>query len=173
VPGDGGCRFRREALFSALLARRGNFLGVRVLDLYAGSGALGLEAISRGASLGVLVESGQRAAVVARANAQVVSCASAQVSVVRQQVGRFLAAGSDLAGPGFDLVFSDPPYELPDAAVQADLVSLVEHGWLAPQADVVVERSVRSAELLWPAGLDLVCVRRYGETSLWYGGGSR
>lgn len=150
----------REALFSAIEARM-DLDGARVLDLYAGSGALALEALSRGASTALLVESDRRAAAVVRGNIADLGLSGARVRI--GAVAQVLASGG--AGE-FDLVFSDPPYDLPTAAVIADLIALAETGWLAPEALVVVERSDRSEELTWPAGFLARRARRYGETRI-------
>jgi 16S rRNA (guanine966-N2)-methyltransferase len=155
----------REALFSALEARDA-LDGARVLDLYAGSGALGLEAASRGASSLVLVERNPAAARVAKANSQSVArslaAAAPPISVVASAVASYLASS---AGP-FDLVFTDPPYELADADLAADLIALAP--LLAPGALVVVERSSRSPEPAWPAALSALKPKKYGETTLWF-----
>lgn len=151
----------REALFSALEARHGTLRRATVLDLYAGSGALGLEALSRGAARAVLVESDARAARTARANLAALGLPGGQV--VADRVERLLAAGP--GGPGFDVVLADPPYVLDPAAAIAALVS---RGWLAPGATVVLERSARDRPWVWPAGLEPLRDRRYGEAALWY-----
>lgn len=154
----------REALFSSLESWAGSFAGLRVLDLYAGSGALGLEAWSRGAAAVTLVESDRRTAALVAANARALGCRVADV--VATSVA---AALSRPPAAPVDLVLADPPYPLGEEAVAADLTALVEHGWLAPGALVVVERSRRSPEPAWPAGLKAGRQRRYGETTLWYG----
>ena len=154
----------REALFSRL-EHLDVLVGARVLDLYAGSGALGLEAASRGARSVLLVESDRAAAAVARRNASVLGLAGV---VVRQAaVATVLGAGATMAST---LVFSDPPYELSEDALAADLQLLDEHGWLTPDALVVVERSARSPQPRWPAGWELEGERRYGETAIWFAG---
>ena len=153
----------REALFSALEAR--DVLdGAHVLDLYAGSGALGLEAVSRGARSAVLVESGRRAAATVTANVR-----SLGVEGVRVLTATVASALSAEPGPddAADLVFLDPPYDLSGDEVAAVLARLTA-GWLAPGATVVLERSSRSPEPSWPEGLTQVGrPRRYGETTLW------
>lgn len=154
----------REALFSAVEAWCGSWDGLRVIDLYAGSGALGLEAWSRGADEITLVESDRRTAAVITANARALGCRAARVVVA--PVAGVLARGP--GGPPVDLVLSDPPYPLGEDAVAADLAALVEHGWLAPDALVVVERSKRSPEPTWPPGLVDVRGRPYGETIVWF-----
>ncbi len=153
----------REALFSALEARTGGLSGTRVLDLYAGSGAVGLEALSRGAARAVLVESDPRAVRVLRANVATLGLPGAQV--VSRAVAAVLA---ETAPEPFDVVFADPPYALPAAELTAVLAGATERGWIAPDAVVVVERASRDAAWEWPAGLIADRDRRYGEATLWY-----
>ncbi|MFE3443768.1 16S rRNA (guanine(966)-N(2))-methyltransferase RsmD [Nocardia sp. NPDC059180] len=150
----------REALFSAIDARL-ELDGARVLDLYAGSGALGLEALSRGAVRALLVESDRKAAAVVRGNIADLGLPGAEL-----RVGAVSTVLAQPAPAEFDLVFSDPPYDLDTAVVIADLTALAGHGWLAPGALVVVERSSRSPEIDWPAGYLGEKSRRYGETRI-------
>ena len=154
----------REALFSALESSVGSLHGLRFLDLYAGSGAVGLEAASRGAREVTLVEHDRRTASLARDNVSALGLTG--VEVVATSVARHL--GGSPSGP-FDVVFSDPPYALRGAALSADLAALVDRGWLTPGAVVVVERSTRDPLEGWPRGLSGDRSRRYGETTLWYG----
>jgi 16S rRNA (guanine(966)-N(2))-methyltransferase RsmD len=154
----------REALFSAL-GTMVDLPGARVADLYSGSGAVGLEAASRGASHVLLVESDPRAARVARGNVSTLGVGDL-VRVVAGKVEQVLAAPPD--GP-YDVVFADPPYATPDTAINAMLAALVGNGWLAEDAVVVVERSSRDAEPRWVPGITGERGRRYGETTLWYG----
>lgn len=155
----------RESLFGALESMDA-IDGARVLDLYAGSGALGLEAWSRGAASVDLVERGRSAAsAVSRNVAAVVKSlgVSSNARVHQSTVHAFLARA---AGP-YDLVFTDPPYDLDDAAMTADLVALAP--LLSPDAIVVIERSRRStAPELAAAGLELVREKTYGDTRLWW-----
>lgn len=154
----------REALFSSLDAELGSIGGLRFLDLYAGSGAVGLEARSRGAGAVTLVEQDRRTAGLIRDNLR--GLGFSRVEVVVGAVGRVLAT-RPLAP--YDVVFLDPPYALTDAEVHADLAALVEHGWLAVGAVLVVERGTRSGRVAWPDRLTGTRSRRYGETTLWYG----
>lgn len=149
----------REALFSRL-AHLDALTGAHVLDLYAGSGALGLEALSRGAASAQLVESDRRAAQVCRENAAATGLSGVRVQA--STVERFLATGG---GGSVDLAFLDPPYDLDEPRLQSVLEALIE--WLAPDALVVVERSARSPEPIWPADVELLGPRRHGETTLW------
>lgn len=149
----------REALFSRL-DHAGLLEGVTVWDLYAGSGALGLEAASRGAAAVVLVESAARAAQVCRRNAATLGLG--QVTVVAAKVAAFLERAS---GP-VDVVLVDPPYALEEAELAAALAGVAAH--LADDGVLVVERDARSPEPTWPAGVVRSGQKRYGETVLWY-----
>lgn len=151
----------REALFAALEHDPG-LRGVNVLDLCAGSGALGLEALSRGAAHALFVESDRRAAAVLRRNVDTVGLPGAQVRVA--PVGTVLAGPAERA---YDVVLVDPPYDTADAEVAGWLAAASAHGWLAEGAFVVAERSARGAAFPWPAGLLPLRERRYGETVLY------
>ncbi|WP_299033870.1 16S rRNA (guanine(966)-N(2))-methyltransferase RsmD [uncultured Pseudokineococcus sp.] len=156
----------REALFSRL-EHEGLLDGTRVLDLYAGSGALGLEAASRGAAAVVLVDAGREAARACRQNVETTGLPG--VDVREAPVERVLAAEP---GPpleqGADLVLVDPPYDVPEDALGAVLAALVERRWLAADAVVVVERAKRSPEPTWPDGLSRYASRKYGDTVVWF-----
>lgn len=154
----------REALFSAIEAWCGSLQGLRFLDLYAGSGAVGLEAWSRGAGVVTLVEQDRRTAALIAANARELGFAKA--NVVATAVALTLTRPP--AAP-YDVVFLDPPYSLTDEAVAGDLHALTTNGWLVPDALIVVERSSRSPEPAWPEDVSETRSRAYGETTLWYG----
>lgn len=159
----------REAFFSSLAAWLGTseqppdsqLAGVAFLDLFAGSGAVGLEAASRGADPVVCVESDARTCDIIRANADAARLAPL---VVRDTAQRFLAS-SGPASTGFDVVWLDPPYGLGDAEVDALVDAVVTPGRLRPDALIVVERSARSRAPRFPADAD-AWQRRYGETVL-------
>jgi 16S rRNA (guanine966-N2)-methyltransferase len=154
----------REALFSRL-EHLEVLQAARVLDLYAGSGALGLEAASRGAEEVILVEADRAAAAVARTNATALGIPG--ISVLATTVRRALSSAPVVTRT---LVFLDPPYDLDEGALAADLAALVDQRWLAQDALVVVERSSRSPEPSWPAALAPEGERRYGETRIWFAG---
>ena len=156
----------REALFSRL-NHEDVLAGARVLDLYAGSGALGLEAASRGAGHVLLVESDRATAEVIRANAALLARAgvSAPLQVRGARVERVLATA---APQPYDVVLADPPYPTPEDTVAQVLAALVTNDWLSEGALVVVERSTRSPQPRWPDGLGQVDSRRYGETTIWF-----
>ncbi len=166
TPAGGGTRPTsdrvREALFSALESRDA-VQGAHVMDLYAGSGALGLEAASRGAASVLLVESDRGAIGVIRANIADVGAAGARV-----QAGTVEAALDRTPTLAYDLVLADPPYDVDEDSLAAVLDLLLTREWLSPDALVVVERSSRSPEPSWPAGLTVEARKDYGETVLWY-----
>lgn len=151
----------REALFSRLEHVLG-LTGAQVLDLYAGSGALGLEAASRGAARVVLVESDRAAVAVCRRNAASTGLAD-RVEVVGDRVERLVPR---LDGAAFDLVLVDPPYALGASELETVLVEVARV--LRPDALVAVERSVRSPAPAWPSALTPDGERRYGETQVWF-----
>jgi 16S rRNA (guanine966-N2)-methyltransferase len=154
----------REALFSTLAASF-RLDGAWVLDLYAGTGAVGLEALSRGAAGAVFVESHRAALTVLRRNVDAVGLPGARI--VAQAVSSFLATTPDQP---FDFVFLDPPYALDGAKIYGTLAELSKPEWLAPDAFVVVERSRHNEPSGWASDfLTPVGVRRYGDTTLWYG----
>jgi 16S rRNA (guanine966-N2)-methyltransferase len=153
----------REALFSRL-EHQGWLDATAVLDLYAGSGALGLEAASRGASSVVLVEQAPAALRALRSNVQALGLS--QVRPVGASVQNVLDAEEPQLGP-FDVVLADPPYPEPEHRIARVLESLTER-WLTDDALVVLERSTRSPEPTWPEGLTRTDERRYGETTLWF-----
>jgi 16S rRNA (guanine966-N2)-methyltransferase len=153
----------REALFSALESALGTLAGRAFLDLYAGSGAVALEAASRGAAPVVAVESDRRTAQLVETNARAVGLA---VTVRAHPVARVLA-GPAQPGP-FDVVFADPPYPLANDGLVAALDGLIRNGWVRKGAMVVVERSARTVEPAWPSGLVRFRMKEYGETVLWY-----
>ncbi len=155
----------REGLFSTVVSMLGPLAGRRVLDLYAGTGAIGLEALSRGAGHALLVDSDRRAHAAVTANIATVGLVGAVAS--SSAVERLVAAPNP--GPAYDLAVLDPPYSTPVAEVVPVVADLLAHGWLGQDAVVVVERATREGEWAWPAGLVADRSRRYGEATLWYG----
>ncbi|WP_341998962.1 16S rRNA (guanine(966)-N(2))-methyltransferase RsmD [Microbacterium sp. LWH7-1.2] len=154
----------RESLFGALESADA-LRGAAVLDLYAGSGALGLEAVSRGAASADLVEKAPRAATIVQRNAGRVAKAvgtDAAIRVHRMSSDTFLRSAR---GP-FDLVFLDPPYDIGETELSSTLALLVPV--LSPGADVVIERASRSPEPSLPDGLVGTRSKRYGDTAMWW-----
>jgi len=161
----------REALFSAIAAWAGtaaappeqSLAHLAFCDLYAGSGAVGLEAASRGAHPVLLVERDRRTAQLTKDNAKALGLAvDVTISSVEQVLQR------PPARP-YDVVFADPPYELDTSAVNAQLQQLVANRWVAPGSLVVVERSRRTPDLTWPEAAAKRWSRAYGETVLHFG----
>jgi 16S rRNA (guanine966-N2)-methyltransferase len=186
----------REGLFSTIVSMLGSLDGMRVLDLYAGSGAVGLEALSRGAGHVLLVEQGARATRVIRENIEAIGLSGAVLAADRvervlargpapagRQDSPAPAGGQDSPAPAggqdsteggrYDVVFADPPYALADTAVSRVLSLLADQGWLAPGALVIVERATRSGPVSWPDGFVPDRARRYGEATFWYGLGPK
>jgi 16S rRNA (guanine966-N2)-methyltransferase len=158
----------REAFFSTLDSMT-DLSGARFADLYAGSGAVGLEALSRGAGYTLLVESEARASRTIRDNI-VALRAGAAARLITGKVAQVLAEPPE-GGP-YDVVFADPPYVVADDEIAELQRALVANGWLSADAVVVLERSsrtVRGAPLRWVDGITADRSRRYGETTLWYG----
>ena len=161
----------REALFSAIAAWAGtaaappeqSLAHLAFCDLYAGSGAVGLEAASRGAHPVLLVERDRRTAQLTKDNAKALGLGvDVTISPVEQVLQR------PPARP-YDVVFADPPYELDTSAVNAQLQQLVANRWVAPGSLVVVERSRRTPDLTWPEAAARCWSRAYGETVLHFG----
>jgi 16S rRNA (guanine966-N2)-methyltransferase len=150
----------RESLFNILSARR-DLTGLAVLDLYAGSGALGLEALSRGAASALFVESNQRAGAIITRNIERLGLAGATLR--RGAVTAVLEAG---APAPVDLVLADPPYDIAAAEVDAVLLALATHGWVREGTVAVVERAAAGPQLTWPADWSLWPERVYGDTRL-------
>ena len=155
----------REGLFSALDAAVGGLAGLRVLDLYAGSGAVGLEALSRGAAAALLVESDRAAARVVRGNLEALGLRGGRVSADRAE----RLAATQCPDDPYDVVFLDPPYALAAKDLAAVLTALAGHGWIADGALVAVERSSRDPQWAWPQGFEPLRSRAYGEGTVWYG----
>jgi 16S rRNA (guanine966-N2)-methyltransferase len=159
----------REALFSSLESSLNGLIGVRLLDLYAGSGAVGLEAWSRGASRVVLVESAAAAVKVLRTNVTSLrtsheSGPAGKIEVVAAKAQR---SAADLPASSFDVVFADPPYDLPAVQVAGVLATLAQRGVPRPGAIVVVERATRE-KWSWPLGYAPTHDRKYGDATLHY-----
>ncbi|MFF0473029.1 16S rRNA (guanine(966)-N(2))-methyltransferase RsmD [Streptomyces sp. NPDC004284] len=154
----------REGLFSTWESFHG-LEGARVADLYAGSGAVGLEALSRGADHALLVEAEPRAAKTIRDNIRSIGLPGAELRTGKAEQ---IVTGPAPADP-YDLVFLDPPYAVTDDDLREILLTLRSGGWLSEDALVTVERSTRGGEFGWPAGFEALRSRRYGEGTFWYG----
>jgi 16S rRNA (guanine966-N2)-methyltransferase len=155
----------REGLFSALDSLLHGLHGIRLIDAYAGSGAVGIEALSRGATAALLIESDRRAAEAIRGNLTQLGLPGGRL--VTDRVEKL--AAEQCPGEPYDVLFLDPPYAL-DAKALAELITgFAEHGWLAADATVCIERAARDPEWIWPEGFESLRARAYGEGMLWYG----
>ena len=157
----------REALFSTLESEFGSINDLTVLDLYCGSGAVGAEALSRGAAVVYAVDNDEKATSVTRQNFALLENISGigTTSVITSSVGKFLDKTSELK---FDVVFLDPPYDLPNNEIEKTLSSLVKNGFLKPSAVVAIERDSKSKRLNWPLGLKELKERKYGAATIFY-----
>ena len=157
----------REALFSTLESEFGSINDLNVLDLYCGSGAVGAEALSRGAAVVYAVDNDEKATSVTRQNFALLENISGigTTSVITSSVGKFLDKTSELK---FDVVFLDPPYDLPNNEIEKTLSSLVKNGFLKPSAVVAIERDSKSKRLNWPLGLKELKERKYGAATIFY-----
>ena len=158
----------REALFSTLASEFGDFDGLHVLDLYAGTGAIALEALSRGASVVHAVEKDEPAAQAIEKNYENIKSAQCpgMFHLYTMGVNRFL---QDKAQLQYHFVYVDPPYDLDDLDVIETLIQLVSGGFLHPQALIAVERNSRVREISWPDGLEQVREKNYGQATIFYG----
>ncbi|MEN9692936.1 MAG: rRNA ((966)-N(2))-methyltransferase RsmD [Actinomycetota bacterium] len=150
----------REAVFTSLTSRLGSFTDLNVLDLFAGSGAFALEAISRGANTATCVEKHPDSANTIKGNAKTLSF---EINVKTSDVATYLKG---IATQKFDLVFIDPPYEYLNEEIENLLHLLIAGGWLTEDAVVVVERSARGETFKWPEAYSEVQERTYGETTV-------
>ncbi|WP_159610509.1 16S rRNA (guanine(966)-N(2))-methyltransferase RsmD [Glutamicibacter sp. JC586] len=174
VPGD-ATRPTTDRVKEALFSRLESWdviSGARVLDLFAGSGALGIESASRGARQVVLVEKAPKAASVCQQNASMVnkalknSVVGVQRGAVDSVLDSFVSGSTGLPNRTFDLVVLDPPYPLTEEELTITLGKISKI--LADDATVVIERSARSPEPTWPEGLQNFSDKKYGETHLWF-----
>jgi 16S rRNA (guanine966-N2)-methyltransferase len=165
----------REALFSSLESALGGLQGSRFLDLYAGSGAVGLEAWSRGAARVVLVESAAAAVKVLRTNvASLHDSRRVGIGPAKSGAGKIDVlpvkaerAAAELPTSGFDVIFADPPYDLPTVQVAGVLATLAQRAVPRADAIIVVERATRD-RWAWPLGYSATHARKYGDATLHY-----
>lgn len=157
----------REGLFSTLESEFGSMNDLNFLDLFSGSGAVGVEALSRGAAKVVSVEQHQTTASIASKNFELVKGATGQFEVIAQDVRKFLSNPSEFK---FDIIFIDPPYEFSNSEVEKFLKKIIANKYLNESGIIAVERESRSKEFIWPAPLQASKVRAYGQGSIYYGG---
>lgn len=162
----------REALFSTLESELGALTDKYFLDLYAGSGAVSAEALSRGAALTHAVENEESAVQIARSNLELFEkiVGSGTYQVFNSSVARFLKTNINIQ---YDAIFIDPPYEFANELVTGDLELLLENKLLKSNSIIAVERDSKSKPFLWPSGITELKVRKYGHAVIYYGFPSR
>ncbi len=158
----------REALFSSLTSEFGDFAGLNVLDLYAGTGAIGLEALSRGSSIVHCVESNEKAAQAIASNYEGIKSAQCPGTfhLYSMSVDRFLDGPPPVQ---YHFIYIDPPYEFSDIEVIENLIALVDGKFIHPDGLIAVERNSRVRELSWPYGLEQLREKNYGQATIFYG----
>ena len=158
----------REGLFSSLLSEFGDFLGLHVLDLFGGSGAIALEALSRGASLVHIVEKDSDAQKTIENNFELVNKnkPAGKFHLYSMSAQRFV---SDPPKEKYHIVYIDPPYEFLDSEVEDILSKLREGGFLKDDALIAVERTAKRSNFSWPTGFTAVRERNYGQATIFYG----
>ena len=158
----------REGLFSSLLSEFGDFLGLHVLDLFGGSGAIALEALSRGASLVHIVEKDNDAQKTIENNFELVNKnkPAGKFHLYSMSAQRFV---SDPPKERYHIVYIDPPYEFLDSEVEDILSKLHEGGFLKDDALIAVERTAKRSNFSWPTGFTAVRERNYGQATIFYG----
>lgn len=162
----------REALFSSLESEFGTLSDLYFLDLYCGSGAIAAEALSRGAALVHAVDNSDKATDIARKNLEMMSEISGigTSHVFTMSVGKYLDADHNrmVANISFDIVFMDPPYELPNSDVEKIVRDLLAQKIVKPSSIIAIERESKSRAPEWPEGLRLKKERKYGAATIYY-----
>ena len=158
----------REALFSSLDSEFAGLEGIRFLDLFAGSGAVAAEALSRGAAFISAIEIDRTAYQIARENIEMVHqyIPSSAIEIHQSSVENFLISKSDKQ---FDVIFLDPPYSLNDENVSEILTALLKNHYLGESSLIALERQSRGRGFTWPPGLVEVKSKRYGHAKLYFG----
>ena len=157
----------REGLFSTLESEFGSIQNLTFLDLYSGSGAVGVEALSRGAVKVLSVEKHSATANIAEKNFELVKGAPGSYEVLVQDVKKYLNNTSEIK---FDIIYIDPPYDLPNSEVEKLLRKIISNDYLNGNGIIAVERETKSKEFIWPSPLVGTKVRAYGQGSIYYGG---
>ncbi len=158
----------REGLFSSLLSEFGDFTALNVLDLFAGSGAIGLEALSRGASLVHAVEKNEGACKTITKNSALVATAKppGEFHLFSISAMKFLAIPAPAT---YDIVYVDPPYDYSDVELYKELVQLRAGNFLKADAVIAIERASKSGPVKWPTGYESIRERNYGQALICYG----
>ena len=162
----------REGLFSSLVSEFSTLSGLNFLDLFAGSGAVGVEALSRGAMIVHAVESDGDLGNVTISNFKLVQSPPGTYRVFHTKAERFLESEKSSDIGRYDIIFMDPPYDLSNTAIEEMLKTIVERGLLQSVGIIAIERKSKARPFLWPVELQELKVRSYGQGSIYYGGHS-
>ncbi len=157
----------REGLFSSLESEFGSMQDLNILDLFSGSGAVGVEALSRGAANVFSVEQHEATARVAQQNFELVTTAAGKFTVINSPAMRFVSAPHQIT---FDIIFMDPPYELSNQEIEELIEKIEENGLLAERGLIAIERASKQSPFQWPAPFIQEKIRSYGQGSIFYGG---
>ncbi len=160
----------REGLFSSLVSEFSSLSGLHFLDLFSGSGAVGVEALSRGVALVHSVESDANTGDVAIANFQLVKSPFGSYQLFRTKSERFLESDQAVEHGQYDIIFMDPPYEHSNRVVEEMLQIIVDRKLLQPTGIVAIERESKQPSFIWPVEMQEIKVRSYGQGSIYYGG---
>ena len=158
----------REALFSTLTSEFLHFDGLQILDLFSGTGAIALEALSRGAAIVHAVEKDESASHVINENYELVKQSKpvGEFHLYSMSVQKFLS--EQITDIKYHIVYIDPPYDFPDKEIEKILIDLLPH--LDPIALIAVERDSKSPATQWPDGYVAQREKNYGQASIYYGG---
>ncbi len=157
----------REGVFSSLESEFASIRDLNFLDLFAGSGAVGVEALSRGAALVHAVEADREIAEVAIKNFNLLTEPSRKHKVFQSKAAKFLESEFPVR---YDIIFMDPPYDLPNSEVEVILDTIVVKNLLQPRGLIAIERKSKGTPFAWPQSMELEKIRTYGQGSIFYGG---
>ena len=157
----------REGLFSSLESEFGSMEGLNVLDLFAGSGAVGVEALSRGASIVHAVEKDESTSAICARNFDLVPHQNDQSDVFKMSAAMYV---HENRGIKYDIIFMDPPYEVANENIEKLLTDIHINELLQPRGIVAIERATKSNAFSWPEPFTLEKIRSYGQGSIFYGG---
>jgi len=157
----------REAIFSTLTSEFGDFLGLQILDLFAGSGAMGLEALSRGASLVHCVEKDDAAAKTISTNASIVQKAQpvGAFHLFHMSVQKFVEGTPQNQ---YHFIYIDPPYDFSDSEISTILEKLHANNFFKDGAVIAIERASKTTQPVWPQGYEPSRTKVYGQASIYY-----
>ena len=157
----------REGLFSSLDSEFGSMSELNFLDLFSGSGAVGVEALSRGAANVYSVEDHSPTAGIAAKNFELVAKSTGKFTVITSTAERFVATPHQIS---FDIIFMDPPYDLANSEIEKILTEINSNNLLKRNGIIAIERETKKAQFAWPQPFIEEKVRSYGQGSIFYGG---